>query len=166
MLRTLLRAYWLFHIASPFPISPYVRPEFVLTTLIPLIVAGICGFVSTFRQIGVHRQRILYGVAVVMSLLTALYRYTSTVFGLMQAQGDFSVGGFLKAVDLLSKAIGRLISTQVEQGYLWSPFAVGFNEFVVPVVSLGLVIHFFGTGQHPPFASAASSRVSELGGKG
>lgn len=165
MLRTLLRVYWLLHIASPFPISPYVRPEFVLTTLMPLIVAGTCGFVSSLRQVGLQRQRVLYSVAVIMSLLTALYRYASTVFGLMQAQGDVSVGGFLKASELLAKAIVRLISTQVEQGYLWSPFAVGFNEFVVPAVSLGLVIHFFGTGQRPPFTSAASSRISDLGGK-
>jgi len=164
MLRILLRGYWLLHIASPFPISPYVRPEFVLTTLVPLIVAGMCGFVSTFHQLGLQRQRTLYGVAVVTSLLTALYRYASTVFGLMQAQGDLSVSGFLNASNLLAKAILRLISTQVEQGYLWSPFAVGFNEFVVPAVSLGLVVHFFSSGQSLPFASERGFGVSDTGG--
>jgi hypothetical protein len=164
MLRALLRVYWLLHVASPFPVSPYVRPIFFLTDLIPLIVAGTCGFASTFHQLGPQRQRALYGVAVVISLLIALYRYGSRVFGLMHAQGDLSLGGFVKTISLLGAAILGLISRQLGEGYLWSPFAVGFTEFIAPVVSLGLLVHFLAFGRALP-VSEARSGISDAAAK-
>lgn len=165
MWRAAFRGFWLLHLLSPFPLSPYVGPGYVLTGLVPLLVAGTCGMASTFAKFGVSQQRVLHAVAVFVSFLTAFYRYASRVFALMQALADVSLEGFIRANNLLVKGYLQLISGQLERRELWGAFMVSFNEFVVPAVSLGLVVHLLASGCSLPFASEASPRVNDAGRK-